>query len=291
MLIEYSKADVFQADKKVLGDVDFTVNEGEFIYIIGKVGAGKSSLLKTLYAELDIFRDEAEKADVLGRNMLRLKRRDVPALRREMGIIFQDFQLLHDRTVRKNLLFVLRATRWKKKSEMEARIREVLAKVGLADKLDAMPHELSGGEQQRIAIARALLNSPKIIIADEPTGNLDPDTAAQIVQLLQEICRTGTAVVMSTHNWSMIEQFPGKVYKCENGRLTVVENEVEIEPEVETENEVETESKVETENEVSPEVDRVPDNEGCADEGNSEAGTAVATKINANEEQTQQPTE
>ncbi len=291
MLIEYSKADIFQADKKVLGDVDFTVNEGEFIYIIGKVGAGKSSLLKTLYAELDIFRDEAEKADVLGRNMLRLRRRDVPALRREMGIIFQDFQLLHDRTVRKNLLFVLRATRWKKKSEMEARIREVLAKVGLADKLDAMPHELSGGEQQRIAIARALLNSPKIIIADEPTGNLDPDTAAQIVQLLQEICRTGTAVVMSTHNWSMIKQFPGKVYKCENGHLTAVENEVEIEPEVETENEVETEGKPEVESEIEPEVDRVPDNEGCADEGANEAGTAVATKIIANEEQTQQPTE
>ncbi len=290
MLIEYSKADVYQADKKVLDGVDFTVNEGEFIYIIGKVGSGKSSLLKTLYAELDIFRNEAEKADVLGRDMLRLRRRDVPALRREMGIIFQDFQLLHDRTVRKNLLFVLRATRWKRKSEMEARIREVLAKVGLADKLDAMPHELSGGEQQRIAIARALLNSPKIIIADEPTGNLDPDTARQIVQLLQEICRTGTAVVMSTHNWSMIEQFPGKIYKCENGRLNAVESESIDEITGEIEPEIESETKSEIEPETKPEIDREPDADNAPSPDASVEQTAVDKNI-TNEKSAQEATE
>ncbi len=220
MLIEYSNADIYQAEKLILKDVNLSVGEGDFIYIIGKVGSGKSSLLKTMYAELDIYEGEADKAEVLGRNMLKLKRRMIPALRRETGIIFQDFQLLHDRSVKRNLAFVLRATRWRKKAKIEERINEVLEKTGMKDKIDAMPHELSGGEQQRVAIARALLNKPKIIIADEPTGNLDPDTAAQIVSLLKEISLTGTAVVMSTHNWSMINQYPGRVYKCEDGRLT-----------------------------------------------------------------------
>ncbi len=222
MLVEYSNVNIYQGEKLVLEGVDFTAGEGDFIYIIGKVGSGKSSLLKTMYAELDVFEDECGRAEVLGRNMLRLKRRVVPALRREMGIIFQDFQLLHDRTVERNLAFVLRATGWKKGGGMEDRIREVLAKVGMEDKTGVMPHELSGGEQQRVAIARALLNDPKIIIADEPTGNLDPDTATQIVSLLKEISRGGTAVVMSTHNWSMMEQYPGRVYKCENGRLAEI---------------------------------------------------------------------
>ncbi len=219
MLIEYSKVNVYQGDSLVLDHADFKADEGEFIYIIGKVGSGKSSLLKTMYAELDIYADEAEKAEVLGRNMLKLKRKDVPALRREMGIIFQDFQLLHDRSVKKNLEFVLKATKWKYKERIEERIDKVLEDVGMLDKKDAMPHELSGGEQQRIAIARALLNAPKIIIADEPTGNLDPETAAQIVGLLKEISKTGTAVIMSTHNWGMIDQYPGIVYKCEDGKI------------------------------------------------------------------------
>ncbi|MCD8281905.1 MAG: ATP-binding cassette domain-containing protein [Prevotella sp.] len=219
MLINYVNVDIYQAEKRVLAGVNFTAGEGDFIYIIGKVGSGKSSLLKTMYAELDIYSDECERAEVLGRNMLRLKRRAVPALRRETGIIFQDFQLLPDRSVRRNLAFVLRATGKKKKAEIEERIGEVLAKTGLEDKIDAMPYELSGGEQQRVAIARALLNNPKIIIADEPTGNLDPDTAVHIVALLKDISATGTAVVMSTHNWTMIDRYPGRVYKCEDGRL------------------------------------------------------------------------
>ena len=183
MLIDYRKVSIYQDDVCVLNDVDFNVDEGEFVYIIGKVGSGKSSLLKTLYCELDI--DSAEKAEVLGRDVMKIKRREIPELRKEMGIIFQDFQLLHDRSVEKNLDFVLKATGWKK-SERAQRIVEVLEAVGLADKAGKMPHELSGGEQQRIAIARSLLNRPKIIVADEPTGNLDPETASNIIALLRQ---------------------------------------------------------------------------------------------------------
>lgn len=216
MLIEYKNVSIYQEDKQVLSNVNFNVDESEFIYLIGKVGSGKSSLLKTIYSELDI--DEAETASVLGRDMLKIKRKHVPELRREMGIIFQDFQLLHDRTVYKNLRFVLKATGWKK-ADIDARIDEVLESVGMLDSKTKMPHELSGGEQQRIAIARALLNNPKIIIADEPTGNLDPETAENIVSLLKDITRTGTAVVMSTHNIPMLDKFPGIVYRCEDGTL------------------------------------------------------------------------
>ncbi len=219
MLVDYNNVNIYQGDSLILKDVCFKADEGEFIYLIGVVGSGKSSLLKTMYAELDVFEDEADKAEVLGRNMTRLKRREVPRLRREMGIIFQDFQLLHDRTIRRNLDFVLRATGWKDKTQRAERIVEVLSKVGMEEKIDSMPHELSGGEQQRVAIARSLLNTPKIIIADEPTGNLDPDTATQIVGLLKEISLSGTAVVMSTHNWAMMEQYPGKVYRCEEGQV------------------------------------------------------------------------
>lgn len=219
MLVEYKKVNVYQEDRLILADVDFQASEGEFIYIIGKVGSGKSSLLKTMYDELDIFKGEAEVANVLGRDMMTLKNRDVAALRKEMGIIFQDFQLLHDRTVEKNLHFVLQATGWKHKTARDRRIDEVLDRVGLKHKKQNLPHELSGGEQQRIAIARALLNNPKLIIADEPTGNLDPDTAAQIVATLKEITTRGTCVIMSTHNWAMMEQYPGVIYKCEEGHL------------------------------------------------------------------------
>ena len=217
MLIEYRNINVYQEDVCVLKDVNFHVDDGEFIYIIGKVGSGKSSLLKTMYVELDI--EEGEEAMVLGRNLLKIRRREVPALRKEMGIIFQDFQLLHDRTVWKNLMFVLRATGWKGKGAREERIMEVLEAVGMADKRDKMPHELSGGEQQRIAIARAILNHPRIIIADEPTGNLDPETARNIVGLLKTISQRGTAVVMSTHNMPMLEEFPGIVYRCKDGHI------------------------------------------------------------------------
>ncbi len=219
MLIEYNKVNIYQADKLVLANVDFHVDKGEFVYIIGKVGSGKSSLLKTIYSELDIYEDEAEQAEVLGRNMMKLKRKEVPALRREMGIVFQDFQLLHDRTVYKNLRFVLKATGWKKNSDIDERIDEVLTMIGMSNMRNKMPNELSGGEQQRMAIARALLNHPKVIIADEPTGNLDPETATSIIQLLKDITASGTAVVMSTHNIPMLDKFPGIVYQCKDGKV------------------------------------------------------------------------
>jgi cell division transport system ATP-binding protein len=222
MLIEYKKVRIFQEDVCVLNDVDFHVEEGEFIYIIGKVGSGKSSLLKTTYCELDI--ESGEQATVLDRDIMNIRRREIPALRKEMGIIFQDFQLLHDRTVAKNLRFVLKATGWKNKKDIEERIDEVLEMVGMQEKKDKMPHELSGGEQQRIAIARAILNKPKIIIADEPTGNLDPETASYIIELLRQISQTGTAIVMTTHNIPMLDKFPGIVYRCKDGAIYDVTN-------------------------------------------------------------------
>lgn len=226
MLIEYKNANIYQSDSLVLEDVCFEVEPEQFVYVIGKVGTGKSSLLKTMYCELDIDKRNAEKAEVLGRNLLTIKRREVPALRREMGVIFQDFQLLHDRNIYKNLEFVLRSTGWKSAKEIDERIDLVLDAVGMKEKKMELPHELSGGEQQRIAIARALLNHPKIIIADEPTGNLDPETAEKIVGLLYEISHTGeTSVVISTHNHSLINKFPGRVYRCADGKLTDVSQE------------------------------------------------------------------
>ncbi len=216
-LIEYKNVSVFhQDDDAVLNGIDFNVDEGEFIYIIGKVGSGKSSLLRTFYAELDI--EEAEKAEVLGRDMMTIRRKEVPALRRELGIIFQNFQLLTDRSVSKNLEFVLKATGWEKE-DIPARIEEVLQSVGMEAARDKMPYQLSGGEQQRIAIARSLLNNPKVILADEPTGNLDPETADNIVALLKDITATGTAVVMTTHNLPMLDKYPGIVYQCGEGKL------------------------------------------------------------------------
>lgn len=220
MFIEYKNVGIYQDDVCVLEGVNFHVDEGEFIYIIGHVGSGKSSLLKTIYCELDIH--DGDEAVVLWRNMLKIKRKEVPALRKELGIIFQDFQLLHDRNVYKNLQFVLRATGWRDKKDINDRIDEVLEAVGMAEKKLKMPYELSGGEQQRIAIARAILNKPKIIIADEPTGNLDPETADNIVSLLKQISLTGTAVVMSTHNLPMLDKYPGIVYQCKDGAISDV---------------------------------------------------------------------
>ena len=234
MLIDYKNVTVCQDDKVVLKGVDFHVDEGAFVYLIGKVGSGKSSLLKTTYCELDIADDAADKAEVLGRNLKALKRKEVPALRREMGIIFQDFQLLHDRSVHANLLFVLQSTGWKNKAEAEERIEKVLTDVGMLDHKHRMPYELSGGEQQRIAIARAVLNQPKIILADEPTGNLDGETAANIVSLLRDIAHTGTAVVMSTHNIGLMSRFPGVVYQCADGQvrdITATYSKIELEEE------------------------------------------------------------
>jgi len=218
MLIEYKNVDIYHKDgAPVLANVDFRVNEGEFIYIIGRVGSGKSSLLKTIYFEMDV--KNAEKAIVLNHDLRELKKKYIPALRRQMGIIFQDFQLLGDRTVYENLRFVLRATGWKKKDEIDERIKDVLEEVEMQDFADRFPHELSGGEQQRIAIARAILNKPKMIVADEPTGNLDIETASHIVQLLRQLTQSGTSVIMTTHNVTLLKEFPGIVYQCVDGRL------------------------------------------------------------------------
>lgn len=225
MLVDYQKVNIYQGGELILKDVEFSVDTDQFIYIIGKVGSGKSSLLKTMYCELDIPKQETQKAEVLGRDLLTLKRRDIPALRKEMGIIFQDFQLLHDRSVFKNLQFILHSTGWKSNKDINNRIEQVLSDVGMSDKKDKYPHELSGGERQRIAIARAVLNTPKIIIADEPTGNLDPETANNIVELLRKITESGTSVIMSTHNISMLKKYPGIIYKCEDGSLTNITNE------------------------------------------------------------------
>ncbi len=216
LLIEYVGAEVLRDDLPVLKDVNFSLHAGEYIYLIGRVGSGKSSLLKTMYNDLPV---SARKAVVMGYDMTSIKERDVPYLRRKMGIVFQDFQLLTDRSVRENLLFVLRATGWKNNEDMEARVEEVLSQVGMTKKAYRMPHELSGGEQQRIAIARALLNKPKVILADEPTGNLDPQTGKQIVDLLHRISKEGTAVVMSTHNLTFCDEYPGRIYRCEGRQL------------------------------------------------------------------------
>lgn len=222
MIIEYKHTNIYQLDgRAILTDVNFEVGDGEFVYIIGRVGSGKSSLLKTIYQELYI--DEAEQAEVLGYDLLTLKRKHVPSLRRQMGIVFQNFQLLSDRSVWKNLYFVLNATGWKKKA-IAQRIDEVLADVGMTEKKDCMPYELSGGEQQRIAIARAILNTPKLIVADEPTANLDSETADGIMDLLRSISEKGTAVVMSTHNLSLLDNYPGTVYKCQDGKIEKQEN-------------------------------------------------------------------
>ena len=221
LLISYTNANIYQRHGIcVLKDVNFHVEEGEFVYIIGRVGSGKSSLLRTLYFELDM--DEAEEAMVFDYDLLSLRQKDIPSLRRQMGVVFQDFQLLGDRTVYKNLQFVLKATGWKKKEEIDQRIDEVLSDVGLQDKAGKMPHELSGGEQQRVAIARAILNKPRLIIADEPTGNLDPETADNIIELLRRICQTGTAVVMATHNMPLLDKYPGVVYRCIGGKMEEV---------------------------------------------------------------------
>jgi cell division transport system ATP-binding protein len=221
MLINYKNANIYQRHGiEVLHGVNFEVDEGEMVYIIGRVGSGKSTLLKTIYCDLDI--DEADEATVLDYDLLTIRRKQIPDLRREVGVVFQDFQLLGDRTVYKNLEFVLKATGWRDKERRNDRIAEVLSMVGLEDKADKMPNELSGGEQQRVAIARSILNQPQIIIADEPTGNLDKETADNIMQLLKSISDKGTAVIMSTHNISLVNKYPGKAFQCQDGKMEQV---------------------------------------------------------------------
>lgn len=216
LVVDYNNVEILRKEHVVLKNVNLQINSGEFTYIIGKVGSGKSSLLKSMYVEIPI---ESGDAQVLNYDLTGIKRKEVPFLRRSIGIVFQDFQLLTDRSVYENLHFVLEATGWKNKQEIDQRIEEVLKEVGMLNKSYKMPHELSGGEQQRIVIARALLNKPQLILADEPTGNLDPATGEQIVRFLHEISKDGTAVIMATHNLAFLEQFPGKVLRCEDKQL------------------------------------------------------------------------
>ena len=216
LVVDYNNVEILRKEHVVLKNVNLQINSGEFTYIIGKVGSGKSSLLKSMYVEIPI---ESGDAHVLNYDLTSIKRKEVPFLRRSIGIVFQDFQLLTDRSVYENLHFVLEATGWKNKQDIDQRIEEVLKEVGMLNKSYKMPHELSGGEQQRIVIARALLNKPQLILADEPTGNLDPATGEQIVRYLHEISKDGTAVIMATHNLAFLEQFPGKVLRCDDKQL------------------------------------------------------------------------
>ena len=215
-LIKYTDVTICQQELSVLENVDLDLKKGELVYLIGKVGSGKTSLLKTFYGELEIASGNAE---VMGYDMCKIKRKHIPQLRRKLGIVFQDFQLLTDRSVYENLAFVLRATGWRHKGEMKDRIEEVLKQVGMNNKGYKLPNELSGGEQQRIVIARAILNSPDIILADEPTGNLDVETGKAIAELLSNLAKDGTLVVMTTHNLQLLEQYPGRVFRCENHQI------------------------------------------------------------------------
>lgn len=215
-IIHLDKVSIFQKHNLVLTNVALNIDKGEFVYLLGKTGSGKSSLLKTLYAELDLVQGEGT---VAGFDLKIIKRKEIPFLRRKLGIVFQDFQLLTDRNVNENLLFVLKATGWKNKFEMQKRIQDVLEKVHLSTKGFKMPHELSGGEQQRISIARALLNDPELILADEPTGNLDPETSEEIMNVLLEISKSGRAVLIATHDIMMFNKFPSRTIKCENGKI------------------------------------------------------------------------
>ena len=237
-LIRYKNVNINQQELGVLEDVNLELNKGEFVYLIGKVGSGKTSLLKTIYGELDIQSGDAE---VLGYNMSNIKRKHIPQLRRRLGIVFQDFQLLTDRNVHSNLSFVLRATGWSNKIAIKERIDEVLDQVGMTGKGYKMPNELSGGEQQRIVIARAILNRPEIILADEPTGNLDSETGRQIVELLKSICASGSAIMMTTHNLHLLSEYPGIVYRFENHQIKEVTN--EYSRAIKREKEQETEEK------------------------------------------------
>lgn len=215
-VVRVSDAHIFQDNNTVLRDISFDIDKGEFVFLVGRTGSGKSSLLKTFYADLDLRLGDIS---VAGFNIRGIKDSQVPKLRRKLGIIFQDFQLFPDRSVDDNLMFVLKATGWKDNGKMRARLSEVLMQVGLGSVEKKMPHQLSGGEQQRVVIARALLNEPLILIADEPTGNLDPEVSHGILKLFQQINKSGTAVLMATHDYPLIKKFPARILKCENGKV------------------------------------------------------------------------
>jgi cell division transport system ATP-binding protein len=226
VIIELTNCSIWQQNHLVLSNVNLRIGKGEFLYLVGRVGSGKSSLIKTLNAQIPLKEGTGL---VAGYDLSKIKKKEVPYLRRKIGIVFQDFQLLTDRSVNENLEFVLKATGWKNRTEIDTRIGEVLEKVGLGLKGYKMPHQLSGGEQQRVVIGRALLNDPEIILADEPTGNLDPETSEGILRLLTDISKTGRAVVVATHNYTLLKKFAARTLKCENGELRDVINDEEME--------------------------------------------------------------
>jgi cell division transport system ATP-binding protein len=215
-VVRVTEAHVFQDHNTVLSDINFDIEKGEFVFLVGRTGSGKSSLLKTLYADLALRLGDIH---VCGYNIRGIRPGDVPMLRRKLGIIFQDFQLFHDRTVGENLLFVMKATGWRESTKMRARLTEVLMQVGLGSVERKMPYQLSGGEQQRVVIARALINEPQILLADEPTGNLDPEVSGGIMKIFQQINKSGTAVLMATHSYGLIRKFPARILKCEDGKV------------------------------------------------------------------------
>lgn len=215
-VLDLKEASISQKNNLVLSNVNLKLERGEFVYLIGKTGSGKSSLLQTIYAGIP---STGEVAYVCGYDLKTIRKKQIPFLRRKLGIVFQDYQLLSDRSVQENLKFVLKATGWKDKAAIADRILEVLSEVGLVAKLNSMPHQLSGGEQQRVAIARAILNKPELILADEPTGNLDPATSNEVMRILKNICESGTAVLMATHNYNLIQKFPGRIEKCGEGTV------------------------------------------------------------------------
>ena len=226
VIIELTNCSIWQQNHLVLSNVNLRIGKGEFLYLVGRVGSGKSSLIKTLNAQIPLKEGTGL---IAGYDLSKIKKKEVPYLRRKIGIVFQDFQLLTDRSVNENLEFVLKATGWKNRTEIDTRIGEVLEKVGLGLKGYKMPHQLSGGEQQRVVIGRALLNDPEIILADEPTGNLDPETSEGILRLLTDISKTGRAVVVATHNYTLLKKFAARTLKCENGELRDVINDEEME--------------------------------------------------------------
>ena len=215
-ILQLKDASIFQGDSLVLSNVNVEINKGDFVYLIGKTGTGKSSFMKTLYGDLPLKDGEGH---IVGFDLKNLKEKEIPFLRRKLGVVFQDFKLLIDRTINDNLLFVLKATGWKDKKEMDARVQDVLAKVDMKTKGFKFPHELSGGEQQRVAIARALLNNPELILADEPTGNLDPQTSVEVMEVLQDINKNGNTILMATHDYALLLKYPSKTLKCDENEV------------------------------------------------------------------------